>query len=251
MSQINRLKKAACAVAVFCGVTASAVTLAGVDPKVEKAITENLQSARPDIVVSGVEVSPVAGIYQVKINGSNVLYVTETGSHFFAGDIYKVKPGGFVNLTEEERNVNRVALMSEVKKDETIVFSPKGEVKASVSVFTDVDCGYCQKLHQEIPKYNELGIEIRYLAYPRAGIGSESYRKIASAWCADKPSEALTKLKSRQPIPINVCEKNPVPKQFELGHKVGVTGTPALVLESGRLVPGYMPADRLAKELGI
>jgi thiol:disulfide interchange protein DsbC len=132
-----------------------------------------------------------------------------------------------------------------------IVFSPKGQVKASVTVFTDVDCGYCQKLHEEVPALNAKGIEVRYLAYPRAGIGSPSYNKIVSAWCANDQQDALTKLKRRQPIPTNICAGNPVAAQFALGGKMGVRGTPALVLESGRLLPGYMPADRLAAELGV
>ncbi|MFT5670969.1 MAG: thiol:disulfide interchange protein DsbC, partial [Glaciecola sp.] len=115
----------------------------------------------------------------------------------------------------------------------------------------DVDCGYCRKLHEEVPALNAKGIEVRYLAYPRAGIGSPSYNKIVSAWCAVDQQNALTKLKQLEPIPTNICAGNPVAAQFALGGKMGVRGTPALVLDSGRLLPGYMPADRLAAELGV
>jgi thiol:disulfide interchange protein DsbC len=131
------------------------------------------------------------------------------------------------------------------------VFPAEGERRAFVSVFTDVDCFYCQKLHQEVPELNRRGVEVRYLAYPRAGVGSDSYRKIASAWCASDKLTAMTRLKNRETIPDNVCPGNPVADQFLLGQKVGVTGTPALVLESGQLLPGFMPADALVQRLGI
>ena len=106
-------------------------------------------------------------------------------------------------------------------------------------------------MHQEVPALNKAGVEVRYLAYPRAGIGSDSYRKIASAWCADDPQDAITKLKARQEIPENVCAGNPVAAQYSLGQRAGVRGTPALVLETGEMVPGYMAADDLVKRMGI
>jgi thiol:disulfide interchange protein DsbC len=129
-------------------------------------------------------------------------------------------------------------------------FKPKGETRAVVSVFTDVDCGYCRKLHLEMADMNALGIEVRYLAFPRAGVGSPTYDKIVSAWCADDRNQALTDLKLGKDIPNRACP-NPVAKQYELGHDIGVTGTPAIVLEDGRLLPGYMPAAELAGLLGL
>jgi thiol:disulfide interchange protein DsbC len=140
--------------------------------------------------------------------------------------------------------------MAAVDVKDTVVFPTGGERKAVISVFTDVDCGYCQKLHREVPRLNELGVEVRYLAYPRAGIGSRSYQKIVSAWCAEDPNSAITALKSGQEIPDSDCT-NPVAAQYELGQEVGVSGTPAIVLEDGRLLPGYLPADQLAQAIGI
>ena len=155
-----------------------------------------------------------------------------------------------VNLAEAGRTAKRQALMAQVTAEEMVVFSPEGTTKASISVFTDVDCGYCQKLHLEVPKLNEMGIEVRYLAYPRAGVGSQSYQKIVSAWCSADRNTAITRLKARQTIPTLTCS-NPVASQLDLGREVGVTGTPAIVLEDGRLLPGYMPAEQLAEALGI
>jgi thiol:disulfide interchange protein DsbC len=132
-----------------------------------------------------------------------------------------------------------------------IIFAAAGETRGTVTVFTDVDCFYCQKLHREVPALNEAGIEVRYLAYPREGLGGASYRKIATAWCADNPQQVLTQLKNRQAVADNVCPGNPVADQYKLGQQVGVNGTPALVLENGELVPGYMAADALAKRMGV
>ena len=168
------------------------------------------------------------------------------------GDLYSVEPSGFVNLAEQERDGDRKALLAKVKKADMIVFSPAEQpAKAYVTVFTDVDCFYCQKLHKEMADINRLGIEVRYLAFPRAGIGSDSYKKIASAWCAKDRNEAMTRLKLRQPVATNVCPGNPVADQYQLGQEMGVTGTPALITEDGRLMPGYMPALQLAKALGV
>ena len=122
--------------------------------------------------------------------------------------------------------------------------------KTAITVFTDIDCGYCRKLHQEVPELNRLGIEVRYLAYPRAGLESESYDKIVSAWCADDQRLALTRAKTGKKIESRDC-KNPVAQHFALGGAVGVTGTPSIIFEDGRLLPGYLPAERLAQQLGI
>lgn len=230
-----------------------AASVASVDimPEYVEKIRQKFSAVRPDLKVDRVEASEVAGIYHVFFDGKGSIYMAASGDHFFSGDLFAIKNQEIVNVTEEKSNGPRAELMASIKRDDMIIFSPKGETKASITVFTDVDCGYCRKLHQEVPKMNEKGIEVRYLAYPRAGIGSNSYQKIASAWCADDRNDAMDKLKSGQEIPNNVCKDNPVPEQFNMGMQAGVTGTPALVLESGRLIPGYMTADQLAQMLGI
>lgn len=213
-------------------------------------LRERLQALRPGIPIESVSPTPVAGIYALKIDGGTMFYGTADGRYLFAGDMYELGDTELVNLAEAERSVERRALIGKVALKDMVIFSPKGETKAVVNVFTDVDCGFCQKLHLEVPELNAMGIEVRYLAYPRAGIGSPSYDKIVSAWCSDDPNTAITRLKARQTIPAITC-KNPVAAEFELGRQVGVTGTPAIVLEDGRLLPGYMPAAELAKTLGI
>lgn len=215
-------------------------------------IQARFNQSRPGIVVESIVPSKIDGLYKVQLQGGPSLYVTGDGGYFVMGDLFEVVQGGFVNLAEKEREGDRARLMGEVKSADMIVFAPQQlPAKAVINVFTDVDCYYCQKLHQEVPDLNRLGIEVRYLAYPRAGIGSDSYKKIASAWCADDKQAAITKLKNRQHIVSNVCPNNPVKAQFELGKKVGVTGTPAMVTTEGRLMPGYMPALQLANALNV
>jgi thiol:disulfide interchange protein DsbC len=132
-----------------------------------------------------------------------------------------------------------------------IIFSPEGETRAHITVFTDVSCFYCQKLHKEVPELNKRGVEVRYLAYPRSGLDSPGYRQLATAWCASDRQDAITKLKAQQSVPENVCEENPVADQFALGQQLGVRGTPAMVTETGTMIPGYQSADDLMVTLGL
>ena len=214
-------------------------------------IRQKILEARPDLPISRVTASKLEGFYEVLVQGGMILYVDESGNHFFAGDLFYVRPDGFVNATEVARVDERRELLKSLDEAEMVVFSPAPElVKTSITVFTDIDCGYCRKLHQEVPELNKLGIAVRYLAYPRAGVGSESYDKAVSAWCADNPQLALTRAKSGQEIEQATCE-NPVAAQYALGDSFGVTGTPAVVYENGTLQSGYLPADEMAKRLGI
>ena len=178
---------------------------------------------------------------------------TLDGKYLMSGDIYALGTSAerpVVNLSETRRAASRRRIMDAVPLEEMVIFSPAEEARTYVSVFTDVDCGYCRKLHQEMQAINALGIEVRYLAYPRQGLGTPTYDKIVSAWCAADPNRAITALKSGKSIPSHSCD-NPVARQFELGQQVGVTGTPAIITADGRLLPGYMPADELAKAIGL
>ena len=214
-----------------------------------ETIRQAFHKSRPDIQVENVAKSSVAGLYEVSLKGGPSVYATEDGKYFFTGDLFELAPGGFVNIAERGREQMRKQRMAQVKKDDMIVFPAEGATKGAIYVFTDVDCGYCRKLHNEVPQLNKMGIEVRYLAYPRdfpRGAQSRTAPKMVSAWCAKDPQEALTKLKNSQNIPTNKCQ-NPVAEQYLLGGEMGVTGTPAIVTTRGELVPGYMPADSLAR----
>ncbi len=203
-------------------------------------------ASRPDMKIASIEPSPIPDIYAVQIEGGPLIYSSGDGKHFVFGDLYSVGSDGFVNESELNRERERRALLSRVRKDDMIIFPARGATRSSIYVFTDVDCGYCQKLHREVPKLNDMGVEVRYLAYPRTGVGSPTYNKMTSAWCAADPKAALTALKNRQQIPSKTCANSPIKSQYNLGSRLGVSGTPAIVTTGGRLIPGYMPADKLA-----
>ena len=192
---------------------------------------------------SSIKESQLPNIYEV-MYGTEVVYISADAKYFLAGDM--------INLDTRE-NVSEVAKRSVRKEildkqdNKPVVFKAKDE-KHVVKVFTDIDCPYCAKLHREVPELNTKGITIEYLMFPRAGIGSESFKKAVSMWCADDQLQAMTDAKERRPIAPKSCD-NPIEAQYNLGQEVGVTGTPALITTTGRLIPGYMPAARLAAML--
>ena len=191
------------------------------------------------------------------LNTGDLVYMSADGEFFFTGNMYQNAVGrSLVNLTELDAEKSRLVAMQSSAAQQAWVFPALGEKKASITVFTDVDCFYCQKLHSEMPDINALGIEVRYLAYPRAGVGSSTYQVMVDAWCAENPNEFLTEAKLRshnKQVPLaspKLCD-NPVAAHYELGQQIGVNGTPAIVLDSGEIWPGYLPANELAKRLGL
>jgi len=219
--------------------------------KPEAVIKRVLEGSRPDVKVKTVAASEINGLYAVQIDDGPLVYATPDGKYFVVGDLFEVQGKGFVNLGEQKRNGDRVKELAAVKSGDMIIFKAAGPTKAVVNVFTDVDCGYCQKLHKEVPQLNAMGIEVRYLAYPRAGVGSEAYQKLVTAWCAKDRQGTLTRYKNHENIPISTCANNPVAAEYALGERIGVNGTPALVTTKGELIPGYMPAQELAQRLGV
>jgi len=215
-----------------------------------KEVKENLTKSLPGLKIATVEESEIKGLYRVVSENSEILFANEDASYFLSGQMFTMDKGRVVNLTEQRKGKDRAARLAAISDKDKIVYPAKGSQKASITVFTDIDCGYCRKLHQEIPEMNELGIQVSYVAYPRAGVGSPSYDKIVSAWCSDDPLQAMTDAKAGKSIPAKTCD-NPVAEQYQLGMDLGVTGTPAILLEDGTLVPGYIPARQLAKALGI
>ena len=222
-----------------------------VDPAIAKAIVTKLRAARPDLSYEVLKLSPVPGFYEVQVAGGPILYVREGGEYFFDGALYQARPGMFVNLREQDLIAKRKQALEAMSESDMIVFAPAGKPKATLTVFTDVDCAYCRKLHKAVPELNAMGIEVRYLAFPRAGLGSDSYRKAVTAWCSDNRQETLTRLKNGEDVPEKLCENNPVAAEFELGQELGVNGTPASILSDGTLVPGFRSAADIASILGV
>ena len=220
-------------------------------------LESSLARINPDLKAASIEETPMFGIYDILLNSGDRIYMSSDGEFFFAGTMYKNTYGeGLVNLTEQGSIKARLAAMHGSAAQQAWVFPALGEKKVTITVFTDVDCFYCQKLHSEMSAINALGIEVRYLAFPRAGVGSSSYDVLVDSWCAENPNEFLTEAKLRshnkqapQASP-ELCD-NPVAAHYVLGQQIGVNGTPAIVLDSGEIWPGYLPANELAKRLGL
>ena len=215
------------------------------------AIIGKLSAVRPDLKFNMLGRSSIPGIYEVQVEGGPVLFVSADGSHFVDGSLYQITPTQFIDVREVRMTALRRQIFSTMDTDDFIVFKPEGETKAILNVFTDIDCGYCRKLHREVPALNQMGVEVRYLAYPRAGVDSQSYKKIATAWCADDPNMALTNFKNGRDSNIAVCDDNPVAEQYALGSSIGVNATPATILMDGTLLLGYRTADDFAQLLGL
>ncbi len=208
------------------------------------AVEAKIRALVPNATTIAISETPIAGLLQVQIN-TDIVYVTADGQYLLQGQIMDIDTR--TNITDQAKSGIRLSLLSDLKSDQQITFSPE-KPKYDLLVFTDIDCGYCRKLHNEMAGYNELGIAIHYMAFPRAGIGSDSYDKFVSVWCSADQKEALTLAKNgTDPLPQK-CP-NPIADQYELGREVGVTGTPALLTSDGTLIPGYMPPAQLRERL--
>lgn len=216
----------------------------------DRDLADVLQRRLPDINIAAIESSPIPGMRTVEIDQGVLLHVTEDGSYAIAGVLYALTDDGPVDPFEARKTAKRMALLADVPMEQMIVFAPEGETRAVLSVFTDTDCGFCRKLHAEVPELNGKGIEVRYLAFPRMGIGSETYDKMVSAWCADNRHDAITRLKRGRTIPSKSCD-NPVAEQYEIGQLFGIQGTPTIITGDGELIRGYVPAAELAQGLGV
>ncbi len=211
--------------------------------KIETA-TKNLKMMVPGLEDATVTPAPVPGLYEV-IAGPDVLYVTQDGRYLIQGSIIDLEARQ--NLTAPRAAQAAANAIEGVGEENMVIYEPK-EAKHTISIFTDIDCGYCRKLHSQMDQYLAYGIRIRYLFFPRAGLKSESYQKAVAVWCADDRNEAMTLAKSGQKVEMKECD-NPVSSHYSLGEQMGIRGTPALVLDDGEKLPGYVPPDRLNEYL--
>jgi thiol:disulfide interchange protein DsbC len=209
-------------------------------------VTEALKKfAKVDVNGIKLDTTPIPGIYEAMI-GSEVVYLSADGNYLIMGEIRDLKTGK--NITDGKLAKLRMKAIQTLKVQDMVVFAPENGAKHVVHIFTDVDCPYCSKIHNEVPALNEAGIEIRYVAFPRAGVGSGTYGKMVSVWCAKDRKQAMTDAKAGKKIDETECN-NPVADQYKLGQSIGISGTPALVLSDGELIPGYLPAQRLINYL--
>jgi len=212
---------------------------------VEQRISKSLQAINPQLKAQGVSKTPVPGLYEA-IVGGQIYYFSEDGRYMVQGEMIDLTERE--SVTEPRRKEIRLNQLATVKDKDLLIYPAKGPRKHVVSVFTDIDCPYCRKLHEHMEEMNAKGIEVRYLLMPRTGIGSPSYVKAVNVWCAAKPNEAMTAAKRGQAVPEKDCP-NPVKQHMALAQEMGVNATPTIVTSNGSLMPGYLPPDELLARL--
>lgn len=216
------------------------------------ALAEILAKVSPEAPPTSVRPAAIAGLYEV-IFGSTVYYFSADGKYMLGGPLVELasrrnlSADAMQNVEREQLMPQRVAFLQSLRDADAIVFAA-AKPQHRVTVFTDIDCGYCRELHRHVDQYNAAGISVRYLAFPRAGEGSASFKKAENVWCAADRKAALTAAKAGKSNPDKACD-NPVAEQFHAGQKLGIAGTPAILLDDGRLLPGYVPPDDLKRVL--
>jgi|SRR5581483_748762 len=212
---------------------------APVDPRVE--IASHIPGTKPDEL----RPTPIPNIYEMT-RGSEIAYVTTDGKYAISGDLFDVAKND--DLTEAHRRELRMKQIDAIPEGDMVVFGPK-DPKYTITVFTDVDCAYCRQLHSQIGEYNQLGIRVRYIFFPRTGPNTESWRRAEEVWCSPNRNDALTRAKLGQPLMTKPCANNPVARTYALGRSFGLEGTPAILLANGEMIGGYMPPAELFQEL--
>ena len=214
------------------------------DPGSHQAIETSLRKVLPDMKTDQIRPSPIEGVSEVQV-GARLFYVTNDGRYLLQGNLIDLQTRE--DISEERRKAFRLEAVNEVGEQNMIVFPAKNP-RHTITVFTDVDCTYCRKLHKEIHRYNDLGITVRYLLYPRSGPNTPSYYKAITVWCNENRQDALTRAKAGEELKRRDCP-NPLQAVMDLGQEVGLQGTPAIILDDGEMVPGYVPPERLAQAL--
>jgi thiol:disulfide interchange protein DsbC len=239
------IQKATAPLLLLMGLVCAAQSFAGEAEDVS-VIKRVLAELMPQAKADSVKPAGFPGMYEA-VFGPQIIYISADGRYMLEGDLYDLK--NRMNLTETKRRVGRAKTVNSMDEKTMVVFSPAADkVKHTITAFTDIDCGYCRKMHKQMEEYNKLGIAMRYLAYPRSGVNTPSYFKAVSVWCADDKQAAMTKAKSGETLPKANCE-TPIKAHMDAAKLVGVTGTPTMVLENGRVIPGYVEPKRLIQIL--
>ncbi len=185
--------------------------------------------------------SVIDGLYTVSI-GSEVIYISKDGKFLIRGEIYDLENS--INVTEEKRVLGRLDVMQSLDEETMIIYEPE-RIKHTITIFTDIDCGYCRKFHQEIGDYLDLGIRVRYLSFPRTGPDTESWKKAQAVWCSENRQGSLDLAKQGKKIGSEVCSDSPVEVHYNLGSVFNISGTPTIVTDRGKVIVGYLPPESL------
>ena len=208
---------------------------------------EELAATLPGVQAGDIHDSPLPGVYEIVLD-SDVVYISRDGSYLIQGDVFDLQ--GRQNLTERRRAQARADILAGADPESMIVFSPGPEnVRHKVTVFTDIDCGFCRQLHREMDQINARGVEVRYLSYPRTGPDTESWFKADKVWCESDRQAAFTEAILNDALPEQTCDATPVASHFELGRQVSVRGTPTILTDDGVQLGGYLSPDELIDRL--
>lgn len=222
---------------------ATSATTAG-DPAIEARVRASLGELDPNFNPDYIGAAPFAGFREVVVSGQ-VLYVSDDGKYLLQAQPYDISKRAMA--TSEGLLAYRRGLLAQVPADQHISFVPPN-AKYTITVFTDTECGYCRKLHQDIAELNRNGIGVEYLAFPRMGPGSQDFNDMISVWCAADRKTAMNNAKAGQPVAATRCT-SPVAMHYELGQKLGVNGTPAIFAADGTQLGGYVPPAQLKAAL--
>ena len=208
---------------------------------------EELAATLPGVEADDIHDSPLPDMYEIVLD-SDVVYVSRDGSYLIQGDIFDLQ--GRRNLTERRRAQARADILADADPESMIVFSPAGgDVRHTVTVFTDIDCGFCRQLHREMDQINALGVAVRYLFFPRTGPDTESWFKADKVWCDADRRTAFTEAILDDKVPEQACDTTPVASHFQMGREVGVRGTPTVLTDQGVQLGGYLSPDELIARL--
>jgi len=213
------------------------------DPKV---ITEALKTTFPDLQVKAVRSTPIPGLFEVEV-GADVFYATKDGRYVVLGNL--IDTASRSSLTDARRRELVAARLAKLDPKQMIVIGPD-KPKRTLTVFTDVDCPWCARLHKDVPELNKAGVRVQYLFYPRAGLNSETYKRAVAVWCAKERAKAIGIAKSGGKLDMKDCP-NPVKEDFALGRELGVEGTPTMFLDDGTRIGGYLAPPRLLGAMGL
>lgn len=218
--------------------------IACADSTAEELVISKTKALMPELQIDEVLPSEIPGLYAITSGGS-VVYMSGDGKYLIQGDMYDIQNNkDIVNLTAETRKTGIKHLIDNLKPADLIIYQAPHE-KTYITVFTDIDCGYCRELQKEVSALNEAGITVRYAAFPRSEKGTKSYDKAISVWCAkDRKLAYASAMSGADPDPL-VCATQPVDAQKAMGEALGISGTPAIIFKNGRLTPGYLPAKQM------
>ncbi len=212
-----------------------------IPPDVRARIVAKLPGAQ----ASDVAVSPIPGLYEVTMGGL-IAYVSSDGKYLLSGNVYDLDTQ--VNLTASRRNSARAKALAAASESNMIVFGP-ANAKMTITVFTDIDCGFCRKFHGQIAEVNKAGVRVRYMFFPRTGPATESWTKAEQVWCAADRRDALTRAKKGDTVKGKNCGDAAIQSQYELGSDLGVEGTPAIFTQQGDYIGGYLAPAELVQAI--